>query len=253
MGANGQRETVVGYVRVSTDQQADGGVSLEAQREKLKAYAVALDLELVAIVEDAGYSAKSLRRPGLQAALDHLTDGRARGLLIAKLDRLTRSVRDLGDLVERYFGDRFSLLSVGDAIDTRTAAGRLVLNVLTSVAQWEREATGERTREALGHLRREGVRLGAPALGWTRSDERDAEGRRVVIELDEERTVVDRICALRGEGRSLAEIAATLEREGHRTKRGGRWAKSTVLRIVRRSAKEPSTPDARRGPGVAHT
>lgn len=207
MGSNGQRERVVGYVRVSTEAQADGGVSLEAQREKLKAYALALDLELVAIIEDAGYSAKSMKRPGLQAALEHLTEGRASGLLVTKLDRLTRSVRDLGDLVERYFGTRFSLLSVGDAIDTRTAAGRLVLNVLTSVAQWEREATAERTREALGHLKRGGVRLGPPALGWTRSEERDTEGRRLVVTLDEELATVERIRDLRREGRTLASIA----------------------------------------------
>jgi len=196
---------------------------------------LALDLELVAIVEDAGYSAKSLRRPGLQAALEHLTEGRASGLLVAKLDRLTRSVRDLGDLVEHYFGARFSLLSVGDAIDTRTAAGRLVLNVLTSVAQWEREATGERTREALGHLKRDGVRLGPAALGWARANERDADGRRVLVEINEERATVERIFTLRREGRSLAEIATTLEQEGHATKRGGRWAKATVLRIARRA------------------
>ena len=70
MIANGQREKIVAYCRVSTTAQADGGVSLEAQREKLNAYALALDLELVAIVEDAGYSAKTLKRPGLQAALE---------------------------------------------------------------------------------------------------------------------------------------------------------------------------------------
>ncbi len=242
MVARAQREKVVGYVRVSTDQQADGGVSLEAQREKLKAYAIALDLDLIAIIEDAGFSAKSLKRPGLQAALERLTDGRASGLLVTKLDRLTRSVRDLGRLVEDYFASRFTLLSVSDSIDTRSAAGRLVLHVLGAVSQWEREATGERTREALGHLRRDGVRLGAPALGWKRSDDRDAEGRRVVVELDEERAVVDRICVLRSDGHSLAQIAGTLEREGHQTKRGGRWAKSTVLRIVRRSTKAASTP-----------
>lgn len=237
MVANGQREKIVAYLRVSTSGQADGGVSLEAQREKLKAYALALDLELVAIVEDAGYSAKTLKRPGLQVALDHLTEGRASGLLVTKLDLLTRSVRDLGDLVDRYFGSRFSLLSVGDAVDTRSPSGRLVLNVLTSVAQWEREAGAERTREALGHLKREGVRLGAPALGWTRTEERDTEGRRVVVELDEERSTVARIVALRREGHSLSSIAATLEREGRPTKRGGgcRWYRATVLRVSRRA------------------
>ena len=92
-----------------------------------------------------------------------------------------------------------------------------------------REATAERTREALSHLKREGVRLGAPGIGWTRTDERDAEGRRLVIELEDERASVERIVALRREGRSLADIAATLDREGRPTKRGGRWHPVTVL------------------------
>ncbi|MBX3221917.1 MAG: recombinase family protein [Labilithrix sp.] len=236
MVAHAPKERVVGYVRVSSDAQAEQGVSLDAQREKLKAYALALDLELVAIVEDAGYSAKTLKRPGLQVALEHLTEGRASGLLVAKLDRLTRSVRDLGDLVEGYFAVPFSLVSVADSIDTRSAAGRLVLNVLTSVAQWEREATGERTREALGHLKGRGVRLGGAALGWARTDERDAEGRRVVVELDDERTTIERIVTLRREGRTLAGIAAILEEEGRPTKHGGRrWYPVTVSRVVRRA------------------
>jgi DNA invertase Pin-like site-specific DNA recombinase len=121
---------VVGYIRVSTDSQADGGISLAAQRTKLEAYAVAMDLDLVEVCEDAGYSAKSIKgRPALTRALATLDSGDADGLLIVKLDRLTRSVRDLGDLVDRYFGSKFLLLSVGDSIDTRTAAGRLVLNL----------------------------------------------------------------------------------------------------------------------------
>ena len=122
---NGRRTRVVGYVRVSTEHQADGGASLGAQRAKLAAYALAMDLELVAIEEDAGLSAKTLERPALQRALAMLDAGTAEGLLWAKLDRLTRSVRDLGELVERYFSSRWSLLSVADSIDTRSAAGRL--------------------------------------------------------------------------------------------------------------------------------
>ena len=87
------RTAVAGYVRVSTEQQAGEGVSLDAQRIKLQAYAVAMDLELVDVFEDAGLSAKSLRRPGLQSALALLEDGKAAGLVVVKLDRLTRSVR----------------------------------------------------------------------------------------------------------------------------------------------------------------
>ncbi len=227
---------VVGYIRVSTDAQAEGGVSLDAQRAKLEAYALALDLELVAIEVDAGVSAKTLRRPALQAALARLQAGEATGLLVTKLDRLTRSVKDLGELVERYFADSFSLLSVGDSIDTRTAGGRLVLNVLASVSQWEREAIGERTSEALQHIKREGAQLGGEALGWTRTDETDEHGRRVVADVQDEAATVARIIELRGLGHTYRAIAAQLAAEGHTTKRGGAWHANTVRRVARRAA-----------------
>ncbi|WP_437786905.1 recombinase family protein [Sorangium sp. So ce1097] len=95
-----------------------------------------MDLDLVDIIEDPGVSAKTLDRPGLQRALGMLDAGQAYALLVVKLDRLTRSVRDFDTSIARYFADRFSLLSVADSIDTRSAAGRLVLNVLASVSQW---------------------------------------------------------------------------------------------------------------------
>jgi DNA invertase Pin-like site-specific DNA recombinase len=135
---------------VSTAQQAQRGVSLDAQEERLRAYATLYGLQLVALIRDEGESAKSLDRPGLRRALGMLRRGEADGLLVAKLDRLTRSVRDLGTLVEDYFREA-ALLSVAEHVDTRSSAGRLVLNVLGSVSQWEREAIGERTSTALRH------------------------------------------------------------------------------------------------------
>src|SRR5258705_4952877 len=142
----------IAYLRVSTDKQADRGVSLDAQRAKVKAYAELYDLELVEILVDAGHSAKSLERPGLQRALGMLKRREADALLVVKLDRLTRSVVHLGQLVETVFAPgKAALLSVGEQIDTRTAGGRLVLNVLASVSQWEREAIGERTATAMQH------------------------------------------------------------------------------------------------------
>lgn len=228
---------VVGYIRVSTEGQASEGVSLDAQRAKLAAYCAALDLTLVAVEVDAGASGKSLERAGLQGALAALRESRADALLVVKLDRLTRSVRDLGALVDTYFaGGRWALLSVADSIDTRTAAGRLVLNVLASVAQWEREATAERTRDALAHLRAEGVKLGGAALGWERTAETDAQGRRVCRAVEAEARTVARALELRAAGLSLRAVASTLDAEGHRTKRGGRWEAVTVKRLVDRAA-----------------
>jgi DNA invertase Pin-like site-specific DNA recombinase len=157
---------VVGYIRVSTEEQAKGGVSLEAQEKKIRAYCELYDLELTEIFVDAGASGKSLKkRPELAAALSYLEKdwGWASGLVVAKLDRLTRSVRDLDTLISTYFGERSkhesSLFSVADQVDTRSASGRLILNVLMSVAQWERETISERTKDALAHKRSKGERI----------------------------------------------------------------------------------------------
>ena len=220
---------VLGYVRVSTQEQANEGVSLAAQEAKLRAYCAALDLELVAVVADAGVSAKSLERPGLTQALALLDSGAAEGLLVVKLDRLTRSVRDLGALLDGYFSARFSLLSVSDSIDTRTAAGRLVLNLLTSVASWEREACAERTSAALRHKVAVGEHVGAPRLG-TR-----VEAGNLVADQDEAETVA-RIRSLAAEGKTLRAIASVLDQEGRRTKRGGKWAAETVRKVLARQA-----------------
>jgi DNA invertase Pin-like site-specific DNA recombinase len=230
---------VIGYVRVSTDKQVAEGCSLEAQQAKLRAFAVAMDLELVGIEIDAGVSAKSLDRPALQRALAALREQRAAGLLVVKLDRLTRSVKDLGHLLEDYFGERSgrSLLSVSDSIDTRTAAGRLVLNVLMSVAQWEREATGERVRETMAHLKAQGVHCGRAPLGRRHAEATDAEGRRLLVEDPEGRVLVERIRALHMEGLGVRAIADRLEADGIRTARGGaKWHPTVVHRILRRSA-----------------
>jgi site-specific DNA recombinase len=230
------RTRVVGYARVSTEDQAREGVSLAAQRAKIAAYAAALDLELVAVREDAGVSASTLDRPALRAALEDLDAGRADALLVAKLDRLTRSVRDLGTLLEDYFSKRFALLSIADSVDTRTAGGRLVLHVLASVSQWEREAIGERTSDALQHLRRNGVRLGGEALGWHRLADEDRDGHKIVEVDAREGATVRRIVELRRSGASLRAICASLAAEGRATKRGGRWAPATIAKVLARAA-----------------
>jgi len=232
-----ERTKVVAYLRVSTEGQAEAGVSLAAQRAKAEAYASLYDLELVAVIEDAGVSAKSLNRLGLTEALAMLDAGTAEGLLVAKLDRLTRSVKDLGTLLDLGLRDRYSLLSVAEQVDTRTAGGRLVLNVLASVSEWERETIGERTREALEHLKNEGVRLGGEALGWERSTATDDQGRKRWIEVDGEAKTVSRIIELHESGKSNRAIARSLEAEGRRTKRGGRWSHKQVGNVLRRAVR----------------
>lgn len=224
---------VVGYVRVSTEEQATNGKSLDAQRAKLAAYAGLYDLELVAVVEDAGVSAKTLNRPGLGAALRMLSKGEADGLLIAKLDRLTRSVGDWQNLIDGYFGEKAGtqLFSVADSIDTRTAAGRLVLNVLLSVAQWERETIGERTRDALQHKIVKGERCGKVRFGFALANDGKS-----LVPVAAEQDAIRLMRELRAAGETLRDIADELNRREIQTKEGKPWKHTTVKGILARAA-----------------
>lgn len=221
------RTRTIAYVRVSTDKQAEHGVSLDAQRAKLDAYAALYDLDLVAVEVDAA-SAGDLDRPALTRALGELRAGRADALLVVKLDRLTRSVRDLGELVDRCTREGWALLSVGDAVDTRTAAGRLVLNVLASVAQWEREAIGERTAAAMKWKRAAGEYTGGEVRYGYRLA---ADGR--ALERDEaEQAVVAAAVELRAAGLSLRAVGEELAARGLLPRSGRRWHAETVKAVL---------------------
>jgi site-specific DNA recombinase len=222
------RTKVVGYARVSTETQAEAGVSLESQIAKLNAYAVAMDLEIVEVVVDSGVSAKTMNRPGLARIVAMLDAGDVDGVLVTKLDRLTRSVRDLGELVDRYFAERAKtprvLLSVGDSIDTRSAAGRLVLNVLASVAQWEREATAERTRDALATKKSKGERTGSCPYGRTVA----ADGRTLVAD-EAEQAVLSEVRVLRAAGLTVKAIVGVLAAKGIVSTRTGKALGNSVV------------------------
>jgi DNA invertase Pin-like site-specific DNA recombinase len=221
---------IIFYCRVSTLDQADNGVSLDAQIAKLTAYASLYELVVIETITDAGESAKSLNRPGLQRALTMLRRGEADGLAVVKLDRLTRSVADWQILIDGYFGERpgKQLFSVADSIDTRTAAGRLVLNVLLSMAQWERETTGERTKEALRHKIRNRERVGKTRFGFDLADDGCT-----LIPNDSEQATIRLMHQLRNDGFTLRQIAAELTRRGIPTKEGlTTWKHSAIAYIL---------------------
>lgn len=196
---------VVAYVRVSLEKQADQGHSLDAQQAYLTDYARVMGLEIVAFEVDAGASAKTLERPALQRALARLDAFEAEALLVVKLDRLTRSVKDLCTLVDTYFKDGvYSLLSVGESIDTRSAAGRMMLNMLTVIGQWEREAIGERTSAAMQHMKTEGrFTGGTPPFGF-----QIVEGKLFADNV--EQRYIAKAKELSARGHSLRQIARDL-------------------------------------------
>lgn len=204
--------TMIGYTRVSTGEQATKGASLAAQREALEAEAVRRGWELE-LYADAGLSGSSMDRPQLQAALAALAAGRADGLVVAKLDRLSRSVADFAALLNRSRRERWTLVALDLGIDTSTAAGELVANVMAAVSQWERRAIGDRTRVGLAQRRAEGVKLGRP----------------VTLSPD----VRQQIQELREDGLSFRAIAGHLNEQETPTAQGGRrWYASTVRGVL---------------------
>src|ERR1700680_3515558 len=195
----------IGYVRVSTDRQAEQGVSLEAQEAKIRAMATVQSAELLDVIVDGGESAKSLNRPGLQRLLELINAGQVEAVIVAKLDRLTRSVKDLCGLLELFEKRKVALISVAESLDTGSAAGRLVITIMAAVSQWEREAIGERTRDALRHKRGKGERVGNIAFGSRLAQ----DGQHVEPDPAEQATLAE-IRRLRAAGGTLRGIAADL-------------------------------------------
>jgi len=216
---------VIGYVRVSTTKQADSGLSIEAQELKIRQYCDLYELDLIKVIVECE-SAKNLNRQGIQEAIDLLQLGKAEGLIITKLDRLTRSLKDLSYLLDYLFQKAF-LFSVYEHIDTKSANGRLVLNILTSVSQWEREELAERTKEALMIKKAKGEYTGGKSpLGWRVNE----LGEEVPDEAEQELIAIVR--GYRDNRLSYSEIAQKLT-EAHFTSRTGnaKFSKSAAKRI----------------------
>ena len=214
----------IAYIRVSTDKQQDKGHSLLAQQEKIEAYAGLYDLDIIEFVIETG-SAKNLEREGLQGALAQIKAGHADALIVVKLDRLTRSVANLGYLVETYFS-KSGLLSVSEQIDTRSASGRLVLNVLASVSQWEREAIGERTSAVMQSMKANGLYCGGSApYGQSLEDG-------ILVNNAQEQAIITRAKALKAEGHSLRTIATIFSNEGLKTRKDTNFSHTLVARMA---------------------
>lgn len=152
-----KKPTLVGYTRVSTAEQADSGLSMAAQRARIEAYCQARDFELVAIEEDAGESGsiQPSKRAGLTRALQHLERGRAKGLIVLRLDRLSRSVMDTLGVADQFKRRDWQLVSVAENLETHTPSGRLFLTILAAMNEHERSLIAERTQAALVRVARD--------------------------------------------------------------------------------------------------
>lgn len=224
----------VGYVRVGTQEQATVGVSLDAQRDKLRAYCKLNDIALTDILADEGLSGSTMDRPGLQTALRMIRSGQASTLIVVKLDRLSRSLRDVCTLVEDFFSDeRYHLLSVCGMVNTQSAVGRMLMMNLANFNQFEREMISERTRDALQHMKAQGIRLGYAPFGYQLGTERDDRGRRPLMPHRREQAVIASIKSMHAMGVKFQEIARRLNAEQIPSRRG-RWCASRISTVLQR-------------------
>ncbi len=213
---------VLAYMRVSTDEQADSGAGLAAQRSAIVAEVERRGWNDVEFVEDAGFSGRSLRRPGIEATLDALKRKRADTLVVAKVDRLSRSLVDFAGLMDRSSREGWALVALDLGVDTSTPTGEMVANVMATFAQFERRLIGQRTKEALA-----AKRAANPAMRI---------GRAPNVPSD----VVERITAEYESGTSYAAIADHLTSDRVPTAQGGRrWYASTVRGVLLRNQRRP--------------
>ena len=198
---------LVGYVRIGPRERDDERPSLDIQRRGLENAAKAKGWELVRVEEDVR-SGRSLRRPGLRAALAACRAGDAEGIAVARLDRLTYSLADLAELVREAVNGGYTIVSLQPSVDIASDGGRAVGEVLAEAATWQPRAIATAGRALTG---RPGRPSSTPA------------------------SVAERIRELRAQGMTLQGICDTLNREGVPTPRGGAEWRPTSLRSVLRA------------------
>lgn len=207
----------VGYCRVSTAEQGDSDAGMQAQRSKIHDEVVHRGWEFQTMFADVASGKSTQGRNDLALALSLLDDGQADALVVAKLDRLSRSMLDFAGIIARSRKHDWSLVAIDLGVDTTTTNGKLIANIVIALAEWERELIGDRTRAALAAVRARGTRLGRP----------------VTTSADAEATI--RI--MRQSGATFGQVARALNDSNIPTSQGGtKWHPSTVRSIEKRLA-----------------
>lgn len=231
--SNGSNVTVrraIGYIRVSTDMQANEGISLEAQQAAIEQYCAMQGFRLVKICKDVLSGGKD-QRPGLQEALTSLERG-GDVLVVLKFDRLSRSIRHFCELYERYFKEGAKeLVAIRESIRLDSALGRALISILLVFAQMEREATGERTREAIRHIRGSGYHFGKVPYGKRTVPAPDNPRMRILVDDEDEQVVLAQLKAWAAEGVGISEMAKRLNDAGTKPPQGERWTKSLIYNL----------------------
>ena len=194
----------VGYIRVSTDDQAREGVSLDNQEAKIRAYSCVNDLDLIGVIKDEGASGKNLDREGITRLLQMADAGGIQAVIVYKLDRLSRKTLDTLNLIELFEGKGIAFHSISEKVDTKSATGKFFLTIISAIAQIERDLIAERTRDALNYKKENHEWCGRIPYGFRIKDNR-------LIEDPEQMKVIKKAKRLRRAGKSLRDISKALD------------------------------------------
>ncbi|MEB5782435.1 recombinase family protein [Staphylococcus pseudoxylosus] len=206
------------YTRVSTLEQANEGYSIEGQEKRLKAYCEVNDWDNYELFVDAGRSASSTERAGLQELLSRLNEFDL--VLVYKLDRLTRSVRDLMTLLDTFEAQGVSFRSATEVFDTTSAIGKLFITLVGAMAEWERSTITERTTQGRRVATEKGIYTTTPPFYYDKID-----GKLVP---NEKREIVEYMVKRAKEGVSIRGITEELNNSVYNSPKNKRWDKSVV-------------------------
>ena len=215
------------YIRVSTEEQANEGYSIDAQKEKLTALCKSQDWQVYEIYADEGFSAKDLNRPGIQRLLQDAERRKFDIIVFYKLDRLSRSLKDLTSLIDKFEKLSIKIKSLTEPFDTTSPPGKLMLNMLGSFAQFEREIIGERTKLGLERAFRQGKWVTSAPFGYKvkngklQVDEEEANTVRKIFELFLEKNY------------GIKTIVNFLNRNYKLNGRKKTWAMNSVWKILK--------------------
>ncbi len=216
---------VIGYTRVSTLDQAVNGVSLDAQKDKIQAWAVVNDASILEIYSDAGISGTRNDRPGLKQALELAIKEKA-ALVVYSLSRLSRSTRDTIRISERLDKAGADLVSLSERIDTTTASGKMVFRILAVLNEFERDQISDRTKAALAYKRSKNEYTGGEVpYGY-------AMNNGILHQDQAEQDVIQRILELRARDWNYSRIARELNILGYKTKTGKVWHAQQVKNVI---------------------
>ena len=214
------------YTRVSTEDQAKEGFSLDAQLEKLRSYCKARDWDICGEYVDDGYSGRNVKRPAYTRMMEEMDKWDT--LLVIKMDRIHRNSKNFMLMMEDLKKHGKEFVSMTESLDTSTAMGRFVMDIIQRIAQLESEQIGERVYIGMEQK----AKTNGGVLGFNIPYGYDYVDGKLVVNPDEARVVKD-IYSWYKQGKSMGKIAEMLNNAKIPTKRGGFWAKKTVSSILK--------------------